>query len=342
MEEIKLTQYSKASGCGCKIAPKILQEILQTDSKFNCQELLVGNSTNDDAAVYDLGNNTCLISTNDFFMPIVDSAYDFGRVAAANAISDVYAMGGKPIMAIAILGWPTEKLGSELAKQVLDGARAICAEAGIPLAGGHSIESTEPIFGLSVNGLVQKNNLKENHTANAGNLIYLTKPLGTGVYSTAIKREKISEGDYKDLVETMTSLNKIGAALGELSYVTAMTDVTGFGLNGHLLEMIGENNLTATLFKNKIKTLPHLQDYISQFIYPDNTTRNFNTCEKQVKGMEDLEFMIYCDPQTSGGILFTIEDDKQKEFEKWLSENHFSAWQIGKITGKKEKSIEYV
>lgn len=342
MEEIKLTQYSKASGCGCKIAPQVLQEILKTDTKFTCKELLVGNSTSDDAAVYDLGNDTCLVSTTDFFMPIVDSAYDFGRVAAANAISDVYAMGGNPIMAIAILGWPTEKLGTELAKQVLDGARSICLEANIPLAGGHSIESTEPIFGLSVNGIVTKKNLKENHTISPGNLIYLTKALGTGVYSTAIKRGKINEGDYKELIETMTTLNKIGTELGKLDYVTAITDVTGFGLNGHMLEMIGDKNLTATIDKSKIKTLNHLQDYISQFIYPDNTTRNFNACDKQVKGMEDLEFMIYCDPQTSGGLLFTIDADKQFEFEKWLKENKFSAWLIGDVSDKKTVAIEYI
>ncbi|HMD01259.1 MAG TPA: selenide, water dikinase SelD, partial [Ferruginibacter sp.] len=186
---ILLTQYSRGAGCGCKIAPKQLEEILRTDISVPANDkLLVGNSSKDDAAVYDLGNGTALISTTDFFMPVVDDAYDFGRIASANAISDVYAMGGKPILAIAILGWPVEKLPAELAQKVLDGSRAVCAAAGIPLAGGHSIDSAEPIFGLAVNGLVDIFNLKKNNTARPGDLIFLTKPLGVGVLSTAQKR----------------------------------------------------------------------------------------------------------------------------------------------------------
>jgi len=342
MESIKLTQYSKASGCGCKIAPAVLQEILKSNFNFACKELLVGNKNNDDAAVYDLGNNQCLISTTDFFMPVVDSAFDFGKVAATNAISDVYAMGGKPILAIAILGWPTEKLGTESAKEVLNGAREICAKAGIPLAGGHSIESTEPIFGLAVNGLVERNNLKQNNSIKEGDSIYLTKSLGTGVYSTALKRGVLKESDYEILFNSMTELNSLGFELGKLPYVNALTDVTGFGFLGHLLEMIGDNNLTAVIEKSKIKTFENLNFYTSQFIFPDNTTRNFNAYEKESSGMKDLDFMTYCDPQTSGGLLFTINSSNENEFEKWLKEKNYSAVKVGSITGKKEKKVEFI
>lgn len=342
MEKVRLTQFSKASGCGCKIAPAVLQEILKSDFDFVCKELLVGNTTNDDAAVYDLGNDQCLISTTDFFMPVVDSPFDFGRVAAANAISDVYAMGGKPIMAIAILGWPTEKLGTITAKEVLEGAREICAKAGIPLAGGHSIESNEPIFGLSVNGLVERKNLKQNNSIQEGDSIYLTKSLGTGIYSTALKRGALKEEDYSVLLNSMTELNSLGFELGKLAYVNAMTDVTGFGFLGHLLEMISNKNLSATIEKNKIKTFENLNSYTTQFIFPDNTTRNFNAYEKESNGMKDLEFMTYCDPQTSGGLLFTINSSNENEFEKWLKENNCLAVKIGSIAKRKEKKVEFI
>ncbi len=342
MESIKLTQLSKASGCGCKIAPAALQEILKSDFDFVCKELLVGNKSNDDAAVYDLGNNQCLISTTDFFMPVVDSPFDFGKVAAANSISDVYAMGGKPILAIAILGWPTEKLGTESARGVLNGAREICAKAGIPLAGGHSIESTEPIFGLAVNGLVERKNLKQNNTVKKGDSIYLTKSLGTGVYSTALKRGVLKENDYPILLNSMTELNTLGFELGKLPYLTALTDVTGFGFLGHLLEMIGDNNLTAVVEKSKIRTFENLISYTSQFIFPDNTTRNFNAYEKDSSGMKDLDFMIYCDPQTSGGLLFTINSSNENEFETWLKKSNYSANKIGTVSGFKEKKVEFI
>lgn len=341
MESYKLTQFSKASGCGCKIAPAVLQEILKNNDDFECKELLVGNHTNDDAAVYDLGNNSCLISTTDFFMPIVDSPFDFGRISASNAISDVYAMGGKPLLAVAILAWPTEKLGTESAREVLNGARDICKKAGIPLAGGHSVESMEPIFGLAVNGIVEKNNLKQNHTIEEGNLIYLSKKLGTGIYSTALKRGKLEANDYEELVNSMTELNSTGYELGKLPYVTALTDVTGFGLLGHLSEMMGTKKLTAQIEKKNIRTLNNLNFYASQFIYPDNTTRNFNAYEKNSKGMTDMDFLTYCDPQTSGGLLFTIRKEKQKEFEDWKLKNNFDAVVIGEIIARKEKMIEF-
>jgi len=207
-EGIKLTQYSRGAGCGCKIAPKVLDEILKSSIALpDNNKLLVGNHSKDDAAVYDLGNGMALISTTDFFMPIVDDAFDFGRIAAANSISDVYAMGGKPLMAIAILGWPVEKLPVELAQKLIEGGRAVCTEAGIPLAGGHSIDSQEPIFGLAVTGIVPIENLKQNNTAQEGDYLFLTKPLGVGILSTAQKRGLLKEEHLPMMIEQMSALN---------------------------------------------------------------------------------------------------------------------------------------
>src|SRR4030095_9909427 len=249
----RLTQYSHGAGCGCKISPKVLDEILKSSISIpDKKNLLVGNSSKDDAAVYDLGNGMALISTTDFFMPIVDDAFDFGRIAAANSISDVYAMGGKPLLAIAVLGWPVEKIPVDIARKVIDGGRSICNEARIPLAGGHSIDSPEPIFGLAITGIVNKENLKKNNTAEEGDLIFLTKPLGVGILSTAQKRELLKEEHLQIMTAQMTALNKIGEELGKIKGVTAMTDVTGFGLLGHLMEMAEGSGLSAEVFYNKI------------------------------------------------------------------------------------------
>ena len=238
MEEIKLTQYSHGAGCGCKISPKILDEILSSSfSMPDNDRLIVGNHSKDDAAVYDLQNGKALISTTDFFMPIVDDPYNFGRIASANAISDVYAMGGDPIMAIAILGWPINLLSPLVARRVIEGSKSICLEAGIPLAGGHSIDSPEPIFGLAVNGLVDIKNLKQNNTAQKGDLLFLTKKIGVGILTTAEKKNLLKEGDKTLAADQMMQLNKIGAVMGKIDGVHAMTDVTGFGLLGHLIEM---------------------------------------------------------------------------------------------------------
>jgi len=238
MEEIKLTQYSHGAGCGCKISPKILDEILHSSfSMPDNKKLLVGNHSKDDAAVYDLDNGTALISTTDFFMPIVDDPFNFGRIASANAISDVYAMGGKPILAIAILGWPINKLSPLVARRVIEGSKSICKEAGIPLAGGHSIDSPEPIFGLAVNGLVDIKNLKQNNTAKAGDLWLLTKKIGVGILTTAEKKGILKEENKTLAAEQMMQLNKVGETIGRIPAVHAMTDVTGFGLLGHLIEM---------------------------------------------------------------------------------------------------------
>ncbi|MDN6450354.1 MAG: selenide, water dikinase SelD, partial [Enterobacterales bacterium] len=257
---IRLTQYSHGAGCGCKISPKVLETILHSEhAKFVDPNLLVGNETRDDAAVYDIGNGVGIISTTDFFMPIVDDPFDFGRIAATNAISDIYAMGGKPIMAIAILGWPVDKLAPEIAQQVIEGGRFVCQQAGISLAGGHSIDAPEPIFGLAVTGMVSTDRVKKNSAAQAGCKLYLTKPLGIGVLTTAEKKSKLRPEHQGVATETMCQLNKPGADFADIAGVTAMTDVTGFGLLGHLSEICQGSGLQATVWFDQIPKLPDVE-----------------------------------------------------------------------------------
>jgi selenide,water dikinase len=336
MENIKLTQYSHGAGCGCKISPSVLDEILKTDFlKQNFPSLLVGNETKDDAAVFEMGDGNCIISTTDFFMPIVDDAFTFGSIASVNAISDVYAMGGKPLMALAILGWPISKLSPELAQQVLDGARQVCQKAGIPLAGGHSIDSPEPIFGLAVTGIVRNENLKRNNTATEGCLLYLTKPLGVGIITTAQKRGLAEFADVEEAVNWMTQLNTLGHEFGKLDYVKALTDVTGFGLLGHLLEVCEGSNLSAEIEYAKIPLLKNLDAYTSKFIYPDNTMRNWQGYEKKVSGIGAESLLTLCDPQTSGGLLVCVDKDHAAEFEK-----QFALKPFGKLVSKKNVVVD--
>ena len=320
-QDIKLTQYSHGAGCGCKIAPKVLDEILQSNIVLpDNDKLLVGNSSKDDAAVYDLGNGMALISTTDFFMPIVDDAFDFGRIAAANSISDVYAMGGKPLMAIAILGWPVDKLSTEIAQRVIEGGKAICKELGIPLAGGHSIDSPEPIFGLAVTGIVLVENLKRNNTAEAGDYLFLTKPLGVGVLSTAQKRGLLNEEHLPVMIKQMTTVNMIGEKIGRIEGVTAMTDVTGFGFLGHLIEMAEGSGLGAEIYYDKIPVAAGVKEYIAQRIFPDATTRNWSNYGDKVKfekGVNVMEaFTLLPDPQTNGGLLISVKEDSIEELKK--------------------------
>jgi len=309
MEKIRLTQFSKGSGCGCKIAPAKLKEILDCSAGEQIINplLLVGNGTNDDAAVLDIGNGQLLISTTDFFTPIVDDAYDFGAIAAANAISDVYAMGGKPVLAIAVFGWPVEKLSAELAAQVLDGAKATCARAGITLAGGHSIDSPEPFFGLAVSGITSHSNLKKNIGAKAGDKIYITKPIGTGILATAQKREKLAEADAIRLLENLKQLNSIGWQLGQHEYVHAMTDITGFGIICHLIEIAEGSELSARIDYAKMPLIEGLQAYTQQYIYPDNTMRNWSAYQGKVKGIVGESLLTLCDPQTNGGLMVAVD-----------------------------------
>lgn len=344
-EKIKLTQYSKGGGCGCKIAPSVLQQILATESKFQSANLLVGNESSDDAAVYQLNEDLCVISTTDFFLPIVDDAFDFGRIASANAISDIYAMGGTPLMAIAILGWPIDKIPMESAKEVLEGARAICREAGIPLAGGHTIDSSDPVFGLAVTGTVATKNLKRNNTAREGDLLFLTKPIGVGVMATAVKRKVIDEKHYPVLIQQLSTLNKLGEVLGRMEGVHAMTDVTGFGLLGHMIEMAEGSGLAAELKYDKVKKINGLDVYLGHKTIPDATTRNWNSYGNKVKfekGINVMEaFNVLPDPQTNGGLLIAVAPSEVETLKDLFRENGLDdfADPIGRITAKQEKVI---
>lgn len=342
MEEIKLTHYSHGAGCGCKIAPHVLEEILKSDfAAPHNDKLIVGNNTKDDAAVYDIGNGQGIISTTDFFMPVVDDAFDFGKIASANSISDVYAMGGKPLMAVAILGWPINKLSTELARKVIDGARSLCAEAGIPLAGGHSIDSPEPIFGLAVTGIIDLKNLKQNNTAKEGDLIYLTKKIGVGILSTAEKKGLLREDHKGVAAQQMMRLNKLGEKLGHLPYITAMTDVTGFGLLGHLIEMAEGADLSAELNYSKVPLIPGLNFYISQMCVPDNSFRNWSGYDPKVSGITGDSLLTLCDPQTNGGLLITVDPGSKTQFEQLLKTEGLAdyAEPIGSMKKKTEKVV---
>ena len=339
---IKLTQYSHGAGCGCKIAPKVLEDILITNLSLpDNKNLLVGNSSKDDAAVYDLGNGMALISTTDFFMPIVDDPFEFGRIASANAISDVYAMGGKPIVAIAILGWPINVLPPAIAQKVIEGSKSICAEAGIPLAGGHSIDSVEPIFGLAVNGLVGINNLKKNNTAKEGDVIFLTKPLGVGILTTAEKKG-ILKGEHKGIAaKQMMQLNKTGEILGSIKGVNAMTDVTGFGLLGHLVEMAEGSGLSAVIDFEKVPLIiDDLKNYIDQKCVPGGTTRNWDSYGDKIANISDYQKTILADPQTSGGLLIAVEEASVEKVKQILSKEGIEFIKpIGRFIKSEEKII---
>ncbi len=319
-EAVRLTQYSHGAGCGCKIAPDVLSEIIGASGTAPAAfpGLLVGNAERDDAAVLSLGDGTALISTTDFFMPIVDDAFAFGQIAATNAISDVYAMGGSPLLAIAILGWPIDKLPAAVAGQVIAGARATCEAAGIPLAGGHSIDSPEPIFGLAVNGRVREDRLKRNGGARAGDLLYLTKGLGVGILSTAQKQGLLKPEHAQLGPRSMTQLNSIGVDFAAVAGVHAMTDVTGFGLLGHLSEMCEASGLSAKL---DFAAVPLLHDtaiveYFRAGAVPGGTKRNLRSYGHRLGAMTEEQRYLLADPQTSGGLLIAVDPSAAGEVER--------------------------
>lgn len=314
-ENVCLTQYSHGAGCGCKISPKVLRSILShTQTEVLDEKLLVGNSTLDDAAVYDIGDGKVLISTTDFFMPIVDNPLDFGGIASVNAISDVYAMGGKPLMAIAILVWPVNILSDAIAGQVMEGAKRACAKAGIAIAGGHSIDGPEPIFGLAVTGIADKEQIKKNSSATVGCELYITKPLGVGILSTAQKHGVLKAEDLDKARLSMLTLNKIGQDLGKLEGVKGMTDVTGFGLLGHLAELAEGSGLTARIQADKVPTIDGLNYYIDRGTFPGGTFRNFDSYGHKVSVISERQKQVLCDPQTSGGLLVAVDPAHRQEF----------------------------
>lgn len=330
---IRLTQYSHGAGCGCKIAPQLLDEILVSSLVLpDDDKLLVGNDTRDDAAVYDIGNGQAVISTTDFFMPIVDDPATFGRIAATNAISDVYAMGGKPLMAIAILGWPVDKLSAAVASQVVDGGRAACKDAGILLAGGHSIDSPEPIFGLAVTGIVNIDQLKRNDTATAGCQLFLTKPIGIGIHTSAEKNNALKNEHCGLAAKTMCQLNSIGETLGQLDSVTAMTDVTGFGLLGHLTELCEGSGVCATVHYTNVPLLPDLEYYIDKGCSPGGAQRNYDSYHNKISKLTDYQRKILCDPQTSGGLLLAVKENEIAAFYEMTQGLGLSLKEIGMLS----------
>ena len=308
---IKLTSFSHGGGCGCKIAPGVLAEILKKSGGFPMpKELMVGIETADDAAVYKLNDEQALIATTDFFMPIVDDPYDFGRIAATNAISDVYAMGGTPIMALALVGMPIDKLPLEVIAKIIQGGESICAEAGIPIAGGHTIDSVEPIYGLVVLGLVHPSKVKRNADAKAGDKLILGKPLGVGILSAALKKNMLDAEGYAAMIANTTKLNKPGQVLSELSGVHALTDVTGFGLLGHLLELSRGANLAARLTMSQIPLLPNVQQLAEDGCITGASGRNWAGYGQDVvlsDAITPVQKMLLTDPQTSGGLLVSCD-----------------------------------
>lgn len=331
-DPVRLTQYSHGAGCGCKISPKVLDTILRSQlPTFTDPKLIVGYHSKDDAAVVALGDGRGLISTTDFFMPIVDDPFTFGRIAATNAISDIYAMGGTPLVAIAILGWPVQLLGAEIAQAVVDGGRQACRDAGISLAGGHSIDSPEPIFGLAVNGLVELSQLKRNDTAQAGDMLFLTKPLGIGILTTAQKKQRLQAEHAQLAIDCMCTLNKAGAEFAKLPGVTALTDVTGFGLAGHLIEMCEGSKLSASLDMAAIPLLPAIDDYLQAGCVPGGTGRNFEAYGHKIAPMTQRQQQLLCDPQTSGGLLVAVRPESVAEFQSCAQSCGLTLHSIGRL-----------
>jgi len=312
-EKIRLTEFSHGGGCGCKIAPAVLSEILhKTQIRGLPADLLVGTETSDDAAVYKLNDEQALVATTDFFTPIVDDPHDFGRIAATNAISDIYAMGGRPIFALALVGMPLEKLPVSVIRRILEGGESVCAAAGIPVAGGHSIDTLEPIYGLVALGLVHPSKVKKNNSARPGDVLILGKPLGIGILSAALKKGNLSERGYAQMVEWTTRLNTPGQALADMPGVHALTDVTGFGLAGHLLEICRGSKLSAQVSFDSLPIIPEALEWAQKGVATGASDRNWKGYGEEVvlpAGFAEWKRKLVSDPQTSGGLLVACAPD---------------------------------
>lgn len=334
---IRLTSLAHGGGCGCKLAPSVLQALLAEQPKTApFAQLIVGAETSDDAAVWQVDDQTCVIATTDFFMPMVDSPRDFGRIAAANAISDVYAMGGRPIMALAVLGMPLGKLPVEMVREILAGGASVCAEAGIPVAGGHSIDAPEPIYGLAVIGLCHPGDVRRNAGARPGDALILTKGLGIGIYAAAIKKERLPAEGYAEFMASTTLLNRVGAELGKLAHVHAMTDVTGFGLLGHALEMARAGGVTLAIRDGDIPVLALAEELARQGFVTGASGRNWASYGEFVTlpdGMPDWRRQILCDPQTSGGLLVACAAERADEV---VSEIRAAGYPLARRIGRVE------
>jgi selenide,water dikinase len=332
----RLTSLSHGGGCGCKIAPGVLSEILKSTSAMPIPaQLLVGIETADDAAVYQLNDEQALIATTDFFMPIVDDPFDFGRIAATNAISDVYAMGGTPIMALALVGMPINVLPAETIGKILDGGQSMCREAGIPIAGGHTIDSVEPIYGLVVLGLVHPKRIKRNADARVGDRLILGKPLGVGVLSAALKKNALTPEGYAQMIANTTKLNTPGAALSAMAGVHAMTDVTGFGLAGHALEMARGSQQTIQLNMNQVPLLHGVRELAEQGMLTGASGRNWSAYGKEIALAPErnaIDQALLSDPQTSGGLLVACAPESVDEVLAVFQQHGFTdACEVGEI-----------
>ncbi|MBS0268552.1 MAG: selenide, water dikinase SelD [Proteobacteria bacterium] len=314
---VRLTELAHGGGCGCKLAPSVLQELLAGQpSTRPFAQLLVGTETGDDAAVWRIDDDQCVVATTDFFMPMVDDARDFGRIAATNAISDVYAMGARPIMALAILGMPLDKLPVETVREILAGGASICAEAGIPIAGGHSIDTPEPLYGLAVIGLAKPQNIRRNAGARPGDALILTKGIGVGIYSAAFKRRSLPADAYAEMIASTTLLNRIGFALGENPHVHAMTDVTGFGLLGHALEMARGSGVSIDIAYDRVPFLASARALAEAGFATGASGRNWMSYGHEVLLPESLPKtarVLLTDPQTSGGLLIACAPEHAED-----------------------------
>jgi selenide,water dikinase len=344
--QFRLTSLAHGGGCGCKLAPSVLQQLLSSHPVAHpYKQLIVGIETGDDAAVWQQDDGTCIIATTDFFMPMVDDPTDFGRIAATNAISDIYAMGGKPIMALAILGMPVDKIAPEMVRMILEGGRTVCAEAGIPIAGGHSIDCPEPVYGLAVIGTCKSDEVRRNADAQPGDAVILTKPLGVGIYSAAIKKGVLGGDGYAEMIATTTLLNRVGARLGKDKAVHAMTDVTGFGLLGHGLEMARGSNATLAVAMRALPFLKNAAELARQGCVTGASHRNWASYGASVvlpDGLADWQRHLLTDPQTSGGLLIACAPDRADDIARMIvAEGYPFARMIGRIeAGKPEVRIE--
>jgi selenide,water dikinase len=335
--QVRLTQFSHGGGCGCKIAPGVLEQILSKSAPgLLPKQLLVGIETADDAAVYQINDTQAIVATTDFFMPIVDDPFDFGAIAATNAISDVYAMGGQPLFALALVGMPVNQLPLDVIRRILEGGESVCARAGIPIAGGHTIDSVEPIYGLVAIGLVDPRNLKRNAGAKPGDRLVLGKPIGVGIYSAALKKGKLDEAGYRAMIESTTKLNTPGTKLGTMAGVHALTDVTGFGLLGHLMEICKGSGVAATLHWNQVPLLPGARELAAQGFVTGASARNFAGYGGKVslgESVDEAGKALLTDPQTSGGLLVACDASSVDSVRAvFAAEGFGGATVIGEIT----------
>ncbi|MDN3668632.1 selenide, water dikinase SelD [Echinicola jeungdonensis] len=343
-EEKSLHQYMSELGGGSKIPPDLLEEILVQSAhvQVHNEQLVLGVEDRDDATVYEIGGGKYLLSTTDFFSPMVDEAKDYGKLVAASTLNNIYAMGGGPAFAQAILGWPMEELSAEMASEVMRGAKEVCSQAGVIIAGGHSLDLKEPVFGLSVNGFVEKNHLMRNFGAQAGDLLYLTKPLGIGVMTAALNKGLLLESEYEEMIQLSTHLNRVGEAIAKSGMATAMTDVSGFGLLGHLLVMTQSNELTAKLNLDEVPIVSSAENYLARYIFPKMVEKNWSAYSSKVEGVKGMDMVKLCDPQIGGGLLVAVHPDNKNEFEKSFSlwDTHFPLALIGEFARREGKQVK--